>query len=349
MDRKMESASLIIQRKKMDIQNIKVVQIGLGQIGQECIKIMLNRPKLELRGAIDIDPKKVGKDIGELLDLKKESGIVISDDADKILKETKADVVLLTTSSSLKAIYPQLEMIIKNGANVVSSAEESVFPKLQNLDLAKKIDKMARDNGVTALGTGVNPGFVMDTLVLVLTAVCESVQRIRVERFLDARHRRRVLQEKVGAGMTLNEFRRKIEAGTIGHIGILESVSLIAYGLSWELDRVEENLDPIISDQDYKTQYFEIKKGNVCGIKNVGHGFIKRKEVITLDLRMYVGCREPKDVISLKGNPEIKLVIQDGIPGDVATSAMLVNSIESIIKTTPGLKTMADLVIPRIF
>jgi len=330
-------------------EKIKVVQFGLGPIGIESARQVLKHSKLELVGAIDVDPQKVGKDVGDLFSEPVKTGIVISDQAEKVLSETKPQIVLHTTQSFVKVVFPQFEAIIRSGASIVSSTEEMLYPWLKNPDLADKLDAMAKEHGVTVLGTGVNPGFVMDTLAVVSTAVCAEVKKVRVERFVDASKRRLPLQKKVGAGLTVEEFRRRVEAGTMGHIGMQESVALVAKGLGWELDEIKETTDPMIADRDYKTPYLEVKKGQAAGIKNIGRGFRNGEEVITLDLRMYVGCPDPHDSVHLESDPPIDLIIRNGVFGDLATVAMLINSIPNVLNAEPGVKTMLDLPIPRFF
>jgi len=326
---------------------IKVVQFGLGPIGLACVKAVCMKSSLELVGAIDIDPKKVDKDVGELLEDRPKVGVTVSSNAEKILKETRPDVVLHTTRSFVPQVFPQLELIVKHKAHVVSSTEELLFPRLKHPELAQRLDQLAQENGVTILGTGVNPGFVMDTLPLVMSSVCTEVRSIRVERFVDASTRRLPLQKKVGAGLDPEEFRRLVGEGKLGHVGMKESVALIAHALQWSLDTIEETIEPVIAEEAHKTPYLEVPEGKVAGIKDVGRGIRNGEEVITLDLRMYVGAKDPHDAIFIDGTPPIRLTITGGVMGDIATAAMLVNSIPRVLEASPGLKTMADLPIPR--
>ena len=334
----------------MSPKTLRVVQFGLGPIGQSSAKLALERKNMKLVGAIDIDPQKVGKDVGELVEYSKsDTGIIVSDDAEKVLAETHPDVVLHTTQSFVKTVFPQFESILKLGVNVVSSTEELLFPSLKNPDLAKKLNELAMKNGVTILGTGVNPGFVLDTLVLVATGVCTDVRRIKAERVVDASTRRLPLQKKVGAGMKPEEFRQLVRAGKLGHIGMKESVALIAYGLNWKLDDILEEIEPVLADETKTTHFLTVPKGMVAGIHNVGRGIVSGKELITLDLKMHIGAKNPHDGIYLESVPPIHLEITNGVMGDIATVAMLHNMAPLVVNTEPGLKTMVDLPIPRVF
>lgn len=331
------------------MKKYKVVQYGLGPIGLEAAKVVLAKENLELVGAIDIDEAKVGKDIGELIGLSEKVGVTVSSDPAEVFSRTKPDIALLTTLSFVDKVYPQIEVAVNHGVNITSTTEELLYPYRRWPDLSKKIDELAKKNGVTVLGTGVNPGFVMDTLALVSTGVCLEVESIKIERFLDAATRRLPLQKKVGAGMSEEEFRKLVSQGRLGHIGLVESMLLIAYGLGWEVERYEEKIDPMIADDDYKTPYLEVKKGQVAGIKHTVVGYVDGKVKLDLDLRMYVGEKDPHDSVLVKGNPPIDLVIRGGTAGDPATVAMLINSIPRVVEAEPGLTTMADLSLPRAF
>ena len=330
-------------------RKIKVVQYGLGPIGMDTAKEVLRRENLQLVGAIDIAPEKKGEDLGDLLGMKGPLGIIVSDDADSVLSKNKPDVVLHTTQSFVKVVYPQLKEIIQSGANVVSSTEELLYPQLKNPQIAAEIDELAKEHKVTVLGTGVNPGFVMDTLALVLTGVCTEVRRIKVTRVVDVSTRRLPLQRKVGAGLAREEFERRIKEGSLGHVGLAESVALIAHGLGWALEDIRESIQPVIATKDLETEYFKISEGRVAGIKHIARGLKDQQEAIILDLRMYVGAEEPGDSICIDGTPTIDMAIRKGIMGDIATVASLVNAIPRVLEAEPGLKTMADLPIPRAF
>ncbi len=334
------------------VDAIKVVQYGLGPIGIETARTVLEKAaegKLELVGAIDIDPAKAGKDVSEILGLSERTGVLVSSNAEEVLQKTKPDIVLHTTSSFLEKIFPQLELCLRAGACVISSAEELFFPFSRHPELSRKLDELARKNRVVVLGTGVNPGFVMDTLALVATGVCKDVQRIRVERVVDASKRREPLQRKIGAGLTIEEFAEKKKTGTFGHIGLRESLLFLADGLGWKLDDVTEDLAPLIADQEIRTPYVHVLKGQVRGLHQVMTGIMQGREVLHFDLQMDVAAMKPHDAVVIDGNPPVDLFIRNGIFGDTATVASLINAIPLVLDSTPGLKTMKDLAVPRVF
>lgn len=327
----------------MTQKKIRVIQYGLGPIGIETARLVSRKTGMEIVGAVDIARDLAGKDLGDVLGLGDKTGIVVMDNAKALFSKVKADVVIHTAGSRIKKIYPQLEEIINAGLNVISSAEELLFPSGENIKLAEKINDLAVQRGVTVLGTGVNPGFVMDAFPLGLTVVCQDVRKIRVERVVDAATRRLPLQKKVGAGMTPETFREKIRQGELGHVGLLESLYLMAHRLGFRIDEVRESIDPVIMDRPLKTNYFNLKPGDVAGIKHVAEGISGVEKVITLDLRMYVGAESPHDSVRIEGIPDINLRIEGGVAGDQATAAVLVNSLQPLIEAKPGLVTVKDL------
>jgi 4-hydroxy-tetrahydrodipicolinate reductase len=328
-------------------EKIRVVQYGLGPIGLMTARAMLARRDLELVGAIDIDPKKLERDIADLSGLKRPSGIRVSNRPQEVLGVNRPQVVLHTTQSRLEEVFPQLSQCLEVGANVVSTCEELLLPTLRRPEMATGLDRLAKSKEAVVLGTGVNPGLVMDTMAVAASAPCLEVRSIRVDRVVDASTRREPLQRKVGAGLTESEFRRGVRKGELGHKGLLESLHLVAQGLGWKLANVKERVTPVLAKHSMKTRYLSVKKGQVAGIHHVCRGFRNRKEVIHLDLQMYVGAKKPTDRIAIKGKPNVDLVFAGGVAGDEATVAMLLNMIPGVLEASPGLRTMMDVPVPR--
>ena len=333
----------------VDKEHINVVQFGLGSIGISAAKTALSKDMIKMVGAVDINPDLSGSDLGQILKNDSMKGVAAVRDIKEIFDKTHVDVVIHTTSSFVEKTFDQFKAIMEGGANIVSSTEEMFLPDLRNPKLAKELDNIAKHNNVTCLGTGVNPGFVMDTLAIVLTSMCVDVEHIHAEREVDASSRREPLQRKVGAGLSIDKFKSLAREGKLGHRGLKESIAFVAKGLGWQLDRIDESIDPIVAEDDLETKFLEIKKGETAGIKNIGTGFFDGKELIKLDLRMYVGAKNPHDTIRISGNPCLDVVINGGVAGDTATVASLVNSIPRVIKAQPGLCTMMDIALPRIF
>lgn len=320
----------------------KVVHLGLGPIGQGIARLVLATEGLQVVGAADPSPDLANKDLGAVLGGKK-IRVKIAPDPAKFLRKTRADVAVLSTSSSLKALKPQLAALIQRGMNVVSTCEELAYPTPANAKTFAELDRLARKKKVSVLATGVNPGYAMDALALMLTAPCASVTRVAVTRVVDAGTRRLPLQRKVGAGLNLNQFRRAMTEGTVKHVGLPESVQMIASALGWKLDRVDETLEPAIAPRDLDTEYLRIPAGAAAGIKQVARAYRGGELAISLDLQMYVGAPSPRDHVMIDGAPPIDMTIAGGVAGDVATAAIVVNSIPKLLAARPGLLTMRDL------
>jgi 4-hydroxy-tetrahydrodipicolinate reductase len=306
-------------------------------------KLALQRPDIKLVGAVDIDKEKVGRDLGELIGLDKKLGIRITDDVDRLLAKKKVDVVFHQTSSSLKTVAPQLTKLLKFGVNIVSTTEELAYPYHSHPQLAAEVDRVAKANGVTVLGTGVNPGFLMDSWVLFMTAVCQEVKRVKAIRIQDASSRRLPFQKKIGTGCTPEEFQKLVDNGTLRHVGITESISMIAAGLGWKLDDITETIEPVIAKKRVKSQYITVESGQAAGVRQLGHGLRGKEEIITLEFEASLGAPESYDAIYISGTPNMEVVIKGGTHGDIATAAITVNSARRVVEAPPGLITMKDL------
>lgn len=321
----------------MVVQPISVAQFGLGPIGSEIARLMLSKPWARLVAAVDIDPAKVGRDAGEVIGLGRSIGVPVTPTLD-----SKVDVVVHSTGSRLRDVRDQLVGLLGSGAHVVSTCEELSFPI--DVEIREELQRVARANNATLIGTGVNPGFVMDKLPLTLTAVCQSVDSVEVFRVVDASQRREPLQRKVGAGMTREQFNEKVRAGRIKHMGLKESLLLIANGLGAELDEVSgEEILPVIAEERIVTQYLQVEAGQVAGVHQTIHGSMKGRLRISLDIKMFVGARDARDEIIIKGIPDLRARIEGGVHGDRATAAMAVNAIPRVLVARPGVLTMDDI------
>jgi 4-hydroxy-tetrahydrodipicolinate reductase len=327
-------------------KRIRLVQMGLGPIGNKMTQVLAERTDLTMVGAIDTDPAKVGKDLGTLAGLPA-LGVPVSADMKKVLGGKDVDIVVLTTTSGLAPIYEQLRQLLPYGVSVVSSCEELCYPWLTNPAMAAKIDELAKKNKVAVLATGVNPGFLMDFLPIVMTGVCREVRKITVERIQDASFRRIPFQQKIGAGLTVAAFHEKVKAGTLRHVGLTESMHMIASCVGWKLDKADEAITPIIAERQVKTAGMVVEPGGVLGVQQIGRAIAGGQEVITMIFRAAIGEPGARDRIVIDGTPTIDTSIQGGVNGDVATCALLVNAIPAVLHARPGLRTMVDIEPPR--
>jgi len=331
------------------LHRIRVAQFGLGPIGQACVKVLAEKAGVELAGGIDIDPNKIGKDLGEVCGLKNRLGKIVRGDMEAALAEWQPHVVVHTTMSFLNRIEDQLATIIQSRAHVVSSTEELFYPYQRNLEFCQRLDALAKQHGIAIVATGVNPGFSMDILPLCLTGVCVDVKKITATRVVDASKRRLPLQKKIGAGITRKEFRERVATGTFGHIGLCESAFAVMNAMGWPVDDIKESLKPMIANKKVKTPFLTVETGQITGIHQILRAKSGGQERLVLELQMYVGAKKPHDSIEVAGNPPLSMRIEGGIFGDTATIGALVNAIPKIIKAQPGLRTMLDLPVPFAF
>ena len=323
--------------------SIRIVQYGCGPIGCSVVRYASKRPDITIVGAVDINKSLAGRDLGEVAGVEKKLGVSISDDIDGVLSRAKPDVVLHTTVSSLKAAYPQLETCIKAGANVVSTCEEMSYPLYKEPELSARIDRIARENHVTVLATGVNPGFLMDAWPLFMTGVCQRVDAIKSVRVQNASTRRAPFQKKIGAGCTLKQFDELVAAGTLRHVGLSESIAMIAGGLGWELDDISESIEAIIATSNVKTEFVTVEPGQASGVRQVGKGIKGKRELITLLFEASVDAPESYDSVHITGVPNLEVIVKGGTHGDIATAAIAVNAVPRVAEAPPGLVTMKDM------
>jgi hypothetical protein len=322
---------------------------GLGPIGAAVARQVASRKGFQIVGAVDIDRAKIGLDLGEVIGLDKKLRVRVTNDAVGAIKAGKPDVAVLCTSSSLKTVMPQIELVLKKKVAIVSTTEELSYPVGKNRALAKKIDALAKKAKVAVVGTGVNPGFAMDALPITLTGISERVDSIRVDRIQDARTRRLPFQQKIGSGLNTEQFAQKVKDGSVRHVGLAESVQMIADAMGWKLDKVTDEIQPKIAAAAVESELIAVDPGYVCGIIQDGIGYAKGKPVITLHMEAYLGAPESYDAVTIEGNPRVTSKVMGGLHGDIATASITVNSIPKILRVSPGLRTMADMPIPSWF
>ena len=331
------------------MSNIRVMHFGLGPIGAAILKQISARSGFKVVGGVDVDPAKISRDLGDVAGLSGRLGLKVSGDAAKALKSSKPDVVVLCTSSSLKKVLPQIETVLKSRTPIVSTTEELAYPVYTHIKPARQIHAWAKKAKVAVLSTGVNPGFVMDALPIALTAVCARVDRVVVNRIQDARVRRLPFQQKIGAGMTTEQFEKQVADGTVRHVGFTESIAMIADALGWALDRITDNVEPKLATVTTSSEFLAVDPGYVCGIVQEGVGYRKGEPAIRLHMEAYLGAPETYDSIEIEGSPRIAIKVVGGIHGDIATTSIVINSIPKVLSAAPGLHTMRDLPLPSFF
>jgi 4-hydroxy-tetrahydrodipicolinate reductase len=321
---------------------VPVVVMGLGYIGQEIARAALKSEELELVGAVDKSPSLVGKKLGELLGVPAGTFKVTPTIAQAVGRR-KGVVLLHATGSKLPQVKDQVLEALSHGMHVVSTCEELAFPWFNHPELAETLDRAAQRAGVTVLGTGINPGFIMDRLVATLGQACGPVRHVKVTRVVDARIRRAALQRKIGAGLTEEEFFSWVDQDRVGHVGLVESAALAALGVGLDCDDFEEELTPVFAEEDITGGAFPVKKGRVAGLHQVAVGLAEGQERVRLELTLAMGAEEVGDVIEIDADPPVRALVSGGLAGERATANLVVNAAPRVGAAQPGLLTVLEL------
>jgi 4-hydroxy-tetrahydrodipicolinate reductase len=327
-------------------EKIKVAQFGLGPIGIESIKLAGEKDWIEVVGGIDIDPAKIGKSLGELTGVANLNAAKVYKTFDELAASAKPQVIIHTAGSKADVSIQQIMPMARQGVSVVSSCEQLLVPRFRAPELADELDRVCKQCGARVLWSGVNPGFVMDVLPVCMTGVSRTVQHIYVQRIVDAATRRQPLQKKIGSGMDPDEMRRLFKEGKAGHAGFLESLALIGHAMGWHFTETYELFEPALAPYDIHTKYFDVKKGQCCGIHQQVVGMVGSVRRVYMDLKMYLGAADPHDAVKITGDPPLDVRINGGVAGDHATVASLVNAIPRILKAPAGVLLMTDVAVP---
>ena len=337
----------------MKLENVKVIIWGLGSMGKGIAEMLLSKKGVDIVGAV-VRGDKIGKGLYEYLGIENvNKKDVIMGTYEDVIKENAADIVLICTDSFTRNAFDKIKYVLEKKINVITTAEEMAYPQAQEPELAKELDRIAKENGVTVLGTGINPGLIMDLLVITLTGACSSVDYIEAKRINNLSPFGPAVMSEQGVGLTIEEFNKKNECGELsGHVGFPESIRMITDALGWKLsNEIKQTKEPIVSKTYRKAPYAEVAEGDVAGVNMQGFGYVNGELKIEMIHPQQV---EPQlegvdtgDYINIKGNPDISMTIKPEVPGGIGTIAMCVNMIPHVINARPGLKTMIDLPVPR--
>ncbi|HOE57890.1 MAG TPA: 2,4-diaminopentanoate dehydrogenase [Bacillota bacterium] len=333
-------------------ENVKVIIWGLGAMGGGIADMLLKKKGVEIVGAVGRGAK-IGKSMYDYIKTEKGSKPDVKIGAfEDVIKEKAADVVLICTNSFTRNVFDKIAYCLEKKINVISSAEQMAYPKAAEPELTKKLDEIAKSNGVTVLGTGINPGFIMDLLVVAFTGACEEVEHIVARRVNSLSPFGPAVMEEQGIGLTVDEFNKGVETGKLaGHVGFAESIGMIADAIGWKLSDLKQSMEPIVTDVDRKSQYGFAKAGDVAGCAMKGYGYVNGELKIEMDhpqqIEPHLAGTDTGDYIIIKGTPNVNMANKPEIPGGIGTIAMCVNMIPHVINARPGLKTMIDLPVPR--
>lgn len=336
------------------MENVKVAIWGFGAMGSGMARMLLTKQGVDIVGVCDRDPARVGKSMYEVLGVERgnRAEVIIKDNIDEVVTEKSCDVCLCATDSFTKKAFPRLKQMLEKKVNVISTAEEMAYPQSQNPDLAAELDKIAKENGVSILGTGINPGLIMDLLVVCLTGCMTNVEHIEAKRVNSLSPFGPAVMEEQGVGITVDEFNKGVADGSLaGHVGFAESIRMIGDAIGWDVEKYETQMKPIVTSVDRKSPYGFAAAGNVAGVNMTGQGYVNGEVKIDMihpqQIEPEMEGTHTGDYITIKGTPEVNMSIKPEVEGGLGTIAMCVNMIPQVINATPGLKTMLDLPVPR--
>lgn len=324
----------------------RVMIVGLGPTGVGVARQLAARRGFKVVCAVDDDAAHAGRDLGEVAGLGKRTGVKVGAELAAAARKTRPQVAVLCGPPALRKAWPQIETLLRLKVPIVSTTEELAYPWFSNRPLGRKIDAAAKKAKVAVVGTGANPGFAMDALPIALTAVCERVDAVRVDRVQDARPRALPFLRRIGCGLSPAEFAEGVKALAVRHVGLTESVAMIADALGFALDRVTDEIQPKIAEAPVESPFLEVEAGRVSGIVQDGVGSVKGEPVIVLHLESYLGAPETYDRVRIQGSPRLDVTAAGLGDDDLATPAIAVNAIPRLLAAPPGLHTMRSLALP---
>jgi len=320
---------------------MRVLSVGLGPLGRLVAQDLVERDLGTVAAAVDPAPDLQGRTVGALIPGAGDAPIRAS--VEEVPRDARFDAAIVSTSSDLELVMPTLRELLDRGMTVVSTCEELSWPWLRHPVLAQELDERAIRSGGRVLGTGVNPGFLMDAFVVAASTVCSAVRSVRVTRIQDASVRRIPFQRKVGAGLDDAAFERGVGDGSLRHVGLGESLHCVSHYLGLGVERWEETLEPVRAERDLESAIGSIPAGRAAGVRQVARGWRGGALVIELVFQAAVGQADPHDRVELDGDPPVDLVWRGGVHGDTATSALVLNSVRALRSMPPGLHTMSSI------
>lgn len=336
------------------MENVKVALWGFGAMGSGIAKVLLGKKGVDIVGVCDIHPARVGKSIYELLGVERgeHPEVLVNPKIEEVVHDGNCDICVLATDSFTKKAFPKIKYVVEQNVNIVSTAEEMSYPMAQEPELAEEMDKLAKAHGVSILGTGINPGLMMDLLAICLSGCMTDVEKVTCRRVNSLSPFGPAVMEEQGVGLSVDAFNKGVEDGSLaGHVGFSESVGMIAKALGWKVDKFEQQMSPIVTKVDRKSPYGFAKAGDVAGVNMTGQGYVNGEVKIDMihpqQIEPEMEGTHTGDYIVLSGTPEVNMSIRPEVDGGIGTIAMVVNMIPHVINARPGLKTMLDLPVPR--
>ncbi len=324
----------------------RILHVGLGPLGVRFLQDYAARGIAAPVGVVDLNPALAGEAIAKAVAKSPFRGTILPS-LDAFTDWNSVDVGVVTTASDLRDCAETFRALLSRGISVVSTCEELIWPYLRHAALARELHALALAHGGRLLGTGVNPGFLMDAFPAFATTVCESVKSIEIHRIQDATTRRIPFQRKIGATLDKAAFRAGVKAGWLRHVGLGESLHFVAHAMNWKVDRWRETIAPVPAAKAMRCGLGTIRKGDACGVRQTATGVSGGKTVLKFVFQAAIGQAEPHDRVIVRGNPNLDVTFAGGVHGDIATSSITINSIPSVLAAPPGLHTMLSIPLTR--
>lgn len=330
---------------------IPVVVLGCGQMGSGIARLALTKQGLALVGVYGKRKERAGMDVGQAIGLNRQLGVSLSADLTAMLEQTRPRIAIQATCSRLPEAWEEIITLVRHGVHVISIAEEMAYPEASAPQVARELRRLAIKHAVAILGTGINPGFVLDLLVITLTGVCADIQSITAKRVNDLSPYGPSVLRAQGVGLSPESFAKGIADGNVvGHFGFAQSIYMIATSLGWKIDSIRETRTPIVSQVQRETPFVTVEPGQVAGCLHTAVAYRQNTPVITLihpqQIHPNLEGVETGDTIEIVGTPHIRFSGCPEIPGGQGTTALAVNMIPRVLAAAPGLHTMADLPVP---
>jgi 4-hydroxy-tetrahydrodipicolinate reductase len=331
------------EARSRERRRLRTAHYGLGEVGKRVVALLIRRADVQIVGALDTDPLNVGRDLGDVVGLGYGLGVTVSCEPELLVSGVDADVVIHATSPYLSVASSQLLPLLASGKSVISACDELVCPWTSHLEMASRLDATAKEAGVTLLAVGTSLGFVTDSLPLFLASACVEVEALSVTRVIDLAKAPSALWTAAGVGMTVDAFRQAASEGLVGLPALLDSVALMAASLGWRLDKVAETIEPIQATRRWETEAAIVARGRIAGLRQLARGYRSGAEMLSLDLRAFLGAPDPHDAIVIRGRPPISARIEGGLPSHLATAALMVHALPALATAPPGLLSGAEL------
>lgn len=334
-------------------QNIKVAVWGFGVMGRGITRTLLEKQGVEISGVCSKHPDSVGKGVLEMLGVTSgQPEVIIQSDIDKVISPGSCDICVLASDSFINKQFDKLAAVLEKGVNAITIAEEMAYPWAQEPQLAARLDEIAKGNGVSVLGTGINPGFVMDLLAICLSGCMATVNSVQCKRINSLSPFGATVMEEQGIGRTVEEFQEGVSTGSLaGHVGFPESIRMISDAIGLGVDSIRQQMEPIVTAIDRQAPHGFAAAGLVAGVNMTGQGLRDGRVVVDM---LHPQQIEPElvgiqtgDHITLEGSPRVEMRISPEISGGQGTIAMCVNCIPHVINAEPGLRTMIDIPVPH--